>query len=125
MDVFTTICICSGITLIVIILMSCLKQTFLIQPSIKFLYSDLLNILYLYFVQNWICQKATPIERLFRSYIFIKLMDILTSQNTAHAIFKFKFQGANKPSFILMKTRISKLWNQAIPLIAEAISILA
>jgi len=69
------------------ILMLCLKQTFRIQASIKFLYSSLPNILYLYLVQNWICQKAIPIEWLFRSYNFIKLTDILTSQNKAHAIF--------------------------------------
>lgn len=92
MDVFTTRCTCSGITLIVMILMLCLKQTFRIQASIKFLYSGLLNILYLYLVQNWICQKAIPTERLFRSYNFIKLTDILTSENTAHAMLAIYFK---------------------------------
>jgi len=128
MDVFTTICMCSGITLIIMILMLCLKQTFRIQPSTRFLYSGLPNILCLYFVQNWMCQKAIPTEWLFRSYNFIKLMLILDSRIKLTLNSKFISRGlAWLALLILMKTRINILQGRedAIPLLAEANSILA
>src|SRR3989344_1929765 len=62
------ICKWSGITLISTISMLCSFAAFLIQAVIKFLYSNLLNILYLYFGHHSKCQKLSPTECLFRVY---------------------------------------------------------
>src|SRR3989344_7948948 len=64
----TTQCTCSGCTFSSIIFISCINAALLMQAVIKFLYSCLRNILYLYFVHHSKCHIDIPMLWLLLSY---------------------------------------------------------